>query len=106
MGSVSERQLTYRDLVSWNIIDILERESKNGSVSIRRLYDVDPVKDTSINSILSRLMKNRIIRKSAGSKGVEVINPLMLAALKAKIESESVHSGMSIVHDSRGIWES
>lgn len=99
-----KRQLTFRDLISWNVMDVLEKEGIGKCVPFERLFDIDPVKDMSINVILGKLYRQGVIKKSGYRQGVEVVNPLQLAVLKAKLECGRVEPGQSIIHDTRGVW--
>lgn len=102
MQAEPKRQFTYRDLMSWNVINKIESEAVNGYILTERLYDIDPVKSQGVSMVIGRLINAGAIAK--GSSRIKIVNPLLLAVLKAKIENGPVDAGQSIVHDTRGIW--
>lgn len=99
----AEPERTFRDLVKWRVYDRILNDSKDGLISIDRLYDIDPVKDTMITSCIREAERAGVIRIT--KFGVRTVNPLQLAVMKARQESRKLKRQDSFVNNHRGIWQ-
>lgn len=99
----TEPERTFRDLVKWRVYDRILNDSEDGLISINRLYEIDPVKDTMITSCIREAERAGAIRRT--QLGIKIVNPLQLAVLKAREESRKLKRLDSFVNNHRGVWQ-